>query len=340
LTRVLRFALFGAGFWAPYQLAGWQELEGARCVAIYNRTLRRAEALAKRMGVPAAYDDAGELLQEEAPDFIDIVTSVETHSPFVHLAAERRVPVICQKPMATSLSEAEGMVRACRQAGVPFFVHENWRWQRPIRALKALLDRGRAGQPFRAHVQYSSSYPVFQNQPFLRELEQFMLTDMGSHILDVARFLFGEATSLYCHTQRIHRDIRGEDVATVMLQMANGMTVVCELSYASRLRHERFPEAFILVEAERGSLELTPDYWLRETTEEGTFSRRYPPPHYAWAEPTHDLIHASIVDCNRDILRALQDRRSAETTGEDNLCTVRLVYGAYKSASGNRVVKP
>ena len=102
-----------------------------------------------------------------------------------------------------------------------------------------------SGKPFRAHVDFSSSFPVFDNQPFLRELEQFILSDMGVHILDVVRFLFGEADWLVARVQRINPGIKGEDVATVFLQMANGMTVTCTLSYASRLERERFPEAFI-----------------------------------------------------------------------------------------------
>jgi D-apiose dehydrogenase len=65
-----------------------------------------------------------------------------------------------------------------------------------------------------------SGFPVFNNQPFLKELEQFILTDLGSHTLDTARFLFGEASSLYCQTRRIHADIRGEDVATIMMAWA------------------------------------------------------------------------------------------------------------------------
>jgi predicted dehydrogenase len=60
--------------------------------------------------------------------------------------------------------------------------------------------------------------------PAWQELEQFILTDMGSHILDVGRFLFGEAKSLYCQTQRVHRNIEGEDVATVMMRVAGEAT--------------------------------------------------------------------------------------------------------------------
>ncbi len=334
----LRFAILGTGFWSRFQLAGWQELDGVQCVALYNRTRTRAEALASEFGVPAVYDDLQELFGNERLDFVDVITNVETHSRFVHMAAARRLPVICQKPMATTLAEAERMVRACHEAGVPFFVHENWRWQTPIRQFKALLDEGRIGNPFRARLHYCSSFPVFDNQPFLKELEQFILTDMGSHILDVARFLFGEAESLYCQTHRVHPDIKGEDVATVMMRMGDGITVLCEISYASRTEHERFPETYITVEGETASLTLGPDYWIRVTTEEGIHARRYPPPRYAWADPAYDLVHASIVPCHANLIGALKGTGAGETTGEDNLKTLRLVFAAYESAAGGRVV--
>jgi D-apiose dehydrogenase len=336
----LRFAIFGTGFWSRFQLAAWQELPGVECVALYNRTVAKAEALAREFGVPAVYGDAEALLDQEELDFVDIITDVDTHSWFVHLAAQRGLPVICQKPMAPTLEVAEQMVATCQAAGVPFFIHENWRWQTPIRQFKRLLDEGRIGEPFRARIHYCNSFPVFQNQPFLKTLEQFILTDIGSHILDTARFLFGEAESLYCQTHRIHADIKGEDVATVVMDTDTGMTVVCEMSYASRTEHERFPETFILVEGQKGSAELAPDYWIRITTADGTHARRYPPPRYAWADPAYDLIHASIVPCNADLLQALQGRGQAETTGADNLHTMRLVFGSYASAARDQVVHP
>ncbi len=328
----LRFAIIGAGFWSQFQLAAWRELDGVECVALCNRTRDRAEELARRFGVPAVYVDAREMLRRERLDFLDIITDVETHGQFVRLAAEHRLPVICQKPMAATLSEAEAMARVCREAGNAFFVHENWRWQRPIRELKATLASGHIGNVFRARIQFCSSFPVFDNQPFLKDLGQFILTDVGSHILDTARFLFGEAATLTCQTHRIHQEIKGEDVATVMMRMESGATVICEMSYASRLEHERFPETYVYVEGEQGSIELGPDYWLRVTTVEGTRARRYPPPRYAWADPAYELVQASIVPCNADLLAALQGKKVAETTGEDNLKTMRLVFAAYEAA--------
>jgi predicted dehydrogenase len=334
----LRFAIFGTGFWSRFQLAGWRELAGVECVALYNRTRPKAEALAREFGVPAVYDDPEELLRNERLDFVDVISDVDTHSRFVHMAAARGLPVICQKPMAPTYAAAERMVATCREAGVPFFVHENWRWQTPIRQLKRLLDGGQIGRPFRARIDMVSGFPVFANQPFLRELEQFVLTDMGSHVLDLARFLFGEAQRLYCQTRRVHTDIKGEDVATVMLDMG-GATVICEMGYAENfLERERFPETLIFIEGERGSIELAPDYWLRVTTADGTHARRYPSPRYAWADPAYDLIHASIVPCNANILGALRGEAPAETTGEDNLRTVRLVFAAYESAASGQAV--
>ena len=334
----LRFAVLGTGFWARYQLAAWREVPGARCVALYNRTRSKAEKLAHELEVPAVFDDADRLIREVQPDFLDVITDVETHAQFVQLAATRRIPVICQKPMAPNLATAREMAATCARAGVPCFIHENWRWQHPFRELKRVLDSGVIGGVFRGRIDYANSFPVFENQPFLRELEQFILTDIGSHILDTARFLFGEASRLSCQTSRVHADIKGEDVATVMMEIG-GATVTCNMSYASRVEHDRFPETFVFVEGSEGSVELAPDHWLRVTTANGTTSRRVPPPYYAWADPRYALVHSSIVACHTNLLHALQTSTLPETDAADNLRTLQLVFAAYDSARERRVIE-
>ncbi len=336
-----RFAMLGCGFWSRYQLAAWQELAEVTCVALYNRTRAKAEELAQQFQIDAVYDDAEELLRHEKLDFVDIVTSSETHSHFVELAARYGLPVICQKPLAPSFHEAESLVTFCRQAGVPLWVHENWRWQEPIRQFQAILRGGEVGRSFRARIDMISGFPVFDNQPFLRELEQMILADIGPHLLDVSRFLFGEAQSVYCQAERIHPDIRGEDVATVVMSMGPGpCTVTCNMAYAGNfVERECFPQTLIFVEAEQGSLELLPDYWIHQTTAAGTTRRRYPPPSYRWADPAYEVVHSSIVACHRDLLRGLlQENGFPETTAEDNLESLRLVFDAYESARRNAVV--
>lgn len=337
----LRFAMLGCGFWARYQLAAWKEIADVECVALCDRTRGKARSLADEFGVPAAYDDAERLLAEQALDFVDVVTEVNTHSRLVRLAAAHKLPVICQKPLAPTLTEAEAMALACRDAGVPLFVHENWRWQRPIRAAKAVLDEGRIGDPFRARIDMLSGFPVFDNQPFLKELDQFILTDLGTHILDVARFLFGEARTLFCRTCRVHADIRGEDVATVILSLNGGkLTVVCNLAYAGNpLERECFPQTLLFVEGSQGSVEIAPGYDLRVTTDAGTQAQRVPPTPYAWIDPAYAVVQSSIVDCHRDLVRALRDASYIpETAAADNLRTLRLVFAAYESATTDQAI--
>ena len=334
----LLFAIFGTGFWSRFQLAGWQELNGVECVAFYNRTRSKAEALANEFGVPAVYDDPEELLRHETIDFMDIIAHVDMHSELVHLAAKHEIPVICQKPMAPDLNTARRMVQACQEAGIPFMVHENWRYQYPIQQVKKVLQGGEVGKPFRAHITYANSAPVFENHPYLKELEQFIIADIGSHVLDTARFLFGEANALYCQTRQITPGIEGEDVATVMLDMGDGITVTCALSYASRVEHDRWNETYMMIECDHGCIELAPDYWVRVTTKRGTLSKRCVPPSYDWIDPQYLVVQSSIVPCNSDLLRALQTGQPAPTSGEDNLETMRLVFAAYDSVQTGQVI--
>jgi predicted dehydrogenase len=340
--KPLRFAIFGAGFWARCQLAAWREVGGVECVAIYNRSHDKAETFARDLGIPAVYDDAGKLLREVKPDFVDNITEVGGHKPLSLLCAKHRIPCICQKPMAASLKDSRQMVAAFAKTKSPFFVHENWRWQTPMRALIDTLRSGVIGMPFRGRLTFTNGFDVWANQPALGELEQFILTDIGTHVLDTARACFGEASSLYCQLHRtLQPAVKGDNVATLLLSMGAARTsVVVELAYAKTpLERECFPQTLAFVEGPLGSIEVTHDYWLRVTTKKGTHSRRHAPPRYAWADPRYDVAQSSMVACHRDLLAALRGEGKGETTGADNHKTLELVFGAYESARRNAVVK-
>lgn len=355
LMQKLKFAVIGTGFWANYQLPAWFELENVELVALYNRTRARAEEFAHRFPGhqpkgPYVYDNIDELLDKHRTggladelDFVDIITDVDTHLFFTTKAAQRKLDVICQKPMGPSLAAARQMVDVCEQEGVRLYIHENFRWQAPIRQLKAVLDSGVIGQPFAARVSFQSAFPVFDNQPFLAQLDQFILTDIGSHVLDICRFLFGEARSIYCQTTRVNPGIRGEDVAQVLMTMQSGLVCSVSMSYASVLEHEVFPQTLVTVEGATGSVVLDRDFVSRTTTRHESRQRTQTqvatPPVYPWADPAYAVVHASIVDCNRNLLTDLQGLGGAETTGPDNFETIRLVYAAYDSARDNVVIQ-
>jgi hypothetical protein len=93
-----------------------------------------------------------------------------------------------------------------------------------------------------------------------------------------------------------------------------------------------------LIEAAGGSVELAREFSLRVTDAKGTFARRCPSPTYRWADPDYALVHASIVECHRNLRNGLLGTEAAETTGVDNLRTLELVFGAYESAQRGAMV--
>ncbi|MBN2088340.1 Gfo/Idh/MocA family oxidoreductase [candidate division KSB1 bacterium] len=335
--KKIKIAVFGCGFWANYQIPGWLELPGVEIPAVFNRTRAKAEAIAKKFNIPHFYDNAEELLDKEKVDVADIITDVDTHLKYTEMAAKRGLDVVCQKPMAPNYGDAKKLVQVCKENMVRLFINENFRWQAPIRAAKKALDSGIIGDLFKARISFCSGFPVFDNQPFLAELDQFILTDVGSHILDVARYLLGDAKTLYCMIKRVNPKIKGEDVANCFMEMKSGVHCYAEMSYASILEKEVFPQTLLLLEGSKGSIRLDANFELKVTTRAGTKSEIIKPVMYQWLDPEYAVVHSSIVDAQRDILNGLCGGAS-ETTGDDNFKTVQLVWASYESAKKNQII--
>jgi predicted dehydrogenase len=271
---------------------------------------------------------------------VEIITDVDTHAKFTELAVRHGVKnIICQKPMAPGFEEARHMLTICREAGVNFYIHENYRWQAPIRRFREIMDSGIIGKPFKARVSFLSGFPVFENQPFLAKLDKFILTDMGSHVFDVTRYLFGEVKSLLCRTMSVTPGIKGEDVATAALLMKSGIPVFTELSYASIVEHDSFSTVHILAEGDKGSIYLGPGFEIRTTTREKTVSEIVKFPAYPWADPDYIVNHESGIPLCRNILADMLKTGRAENTGADNFETVKLVWASYESAASGKVVE-
>ena len=161
----LRGGLIGCGFFARNHMHAWNALPDAQIVAVCDTDLARAQTFAQDFNVPRTYTDAAQMFQAENLDFVDIVTQPATHRALVELAAAHGVPVICQKPLALTLEDAQAMVQACENANVPFMVHENFRWQSPMRVLKAAAAD--IGDLFFGRISFRTPYDVYANQPYL-----------------------------------------------------------------------------------------------------------------------------------------------------------------------------
>ncbi len=337
---MIKGALIGCGFFAHNHLHAWAGIEGVEIVALCDRDETRLAEAAKVFGIDRTYRDAEALFAAEAVDFVDIATTVPSHRPLVELAAAQGRATICQKPFAETMEDGAAMVEACRRAGVPLMVHENFRWQSPIRAVKACLDSGAIGEPFWGRVSFRSAYDVYAAQPYLATDDKFIIQDLGIHILDIARFLFGDVARISASTKRVNPAIRAEDVATMMLHHRSGVTSIVDCSYATALERENFPETLLEVDGSAGTLRLTPDYRLTLQATGATEHRDVAPPLLSWAERPWHNIQESVLNIQQHFVDCLKEGRVPETSGADNLKTLGLVYAAYASAAeGNRTIE-
>ncbi len=337
-ARPLRCAVIGCGFFATNQLHAWRDVDGVEIVAICDRDPARLAAMGDRFGIARRYHAADHLFRDGAFDFVDIATTVVSHRALVELAARHGVPVICQKPFASTLADARAMVETCQAAGVPLMVHENFRWQSAIRAVRHAIDAAGIGRVFWGRVSFRSAFDVFSGQPYLAQGERFIIEDLGIHSLDVARYLFGDVSRLTARTQRINPAIKGEDVATMLLDHDGGAVSVVDCSYATRLAREPFPETVVEVDGSQGTIRLALDYRLTVTTPDGTTETDVAPPLLPWAERPWHNIQESVLAIQRHWADTLRVGAEPETSGRDNLKTLALVEAAYTSAKNGRSV--
>jgi predicted dehydrogenase len=203
-TPTLRGGLIGCGFFAQNHLHSWAALkgtngEGVELAAVCDRDGAKARAAAERFGVPKSYTDAAEMFAAESLDFVDIVTTMPSHRPLVELAARHHVPCIVQKPFAPTWDDCVAMVETCRASGMPLMVHENFRFQTPLLAVRRVVESGALGQLTWGRVSFRTAYDVYANLPYLAEEEHLVILDLG------------EVESLYCQSQSIRPGLRGED---------------------------------------------------------------------------------------------------------------------------------
>jgi predicted dehydrogenase len=339
-SQPLRVGVIGCGFFAENHLAAWASMEDVTLAAVCDLDETKARGAAGRFGVPAAYQSAADMLAAERLDFVDIVTTMRSHAALVDLVAARRLPFIIQKPLAPSWQDCVAIVETVRAAGVPMMVHENTRFLTPIRRARAVLDSAALGSPVWARVSFRTSHDVYGKQPYLATEENFVILDLGVHMLDVARYLLGEVSLLYCQSQSVKPGIRGEDMATTMLRHSSGVTSVVECSYASRIYPDPFPQLTLQIEGTRGSLRI--DHGYRMTVfSDGVATEADVSPHLlAWSTPPWHGTQESVLRVQRHWVSSLRHGTEPETSANDCLKTYGLVFGAYESARSGAAVVP
>ena len=327
----LRVAIAGAGMISEFHLKAWARVPDAKVIAVVDPDPARARARAAQFGVPSTYRDIEALFAAEEVDALDVATPRETHTALVLAAAERGVAVLCQKPLAPTLAEAEALV-ATLGSRIRLMVHENWRFRPYYRQIAAWIAEGRLGPLSTATISIRSSgllpdadglYPAIQRQPFFRTERRLLVAESLIHHVDVARWLFGPLRLLAARLRRATEVVAGESAATLMFEAADGAPLVVDGNYAT----PGFPPAArdrVELVGTAGTIVLRDD--RLELLGDDPIAIEY-----RHAEAYQACFDAAIAH----FVQGLKTGAPFETSPEDNLETLRLVEAAY-SSSGRR----
>jgi predicted dehydrogenase len=337
----IRIGVIGCGFYAQNHLHAWKELaaEGAVLAAVCDVDPGKAEAAGRAFGVPS-YTDATGMLATERLDAVDIVTRHDTHRALCELAIAQGVATIVQKPFAPNWVDCVAIVDAAQKAGVWLAVHENFRFQTPMRHVKRVIDGGTIGVPSWARVTFRTGFDVYRTQPYFYDEERLAIADVGIHALDLARFFLGEVEHISCETQRRNPKVRAEDTATMLLRHKSGAVSVVECTYEARRDPDPFPETLVEIEGDNGSIIVRPGSRMRVTSNGSASEQDISSPLRSWTSNPWHVAQEGAFNACRHFLDCLQRDVPAETSGPDNLRTYALVDAAYRAAAERRAVVP
>jgi predicted dehydrogenase len=322
----LRVAIAGAGMIVAHHLPAWRAQAGVEVVGIADPDQARAEARASAFGIPHGFADPAAMLDALRPDVLDVASPRQTHAALVLAAAERGIAVLCQKPLAPTLAEAEALV-AGLAGRVRLMVHENWRFRPYYRQLRRWQREGLLGEVTGLNLACRSAgflpdaaghLPALVRQPFMANEARLMVAETLIHHIDVARWLTGGLTLLAARLQHLSPACRGETAATLMFAAAAGAPVVIEGHGCCPGYPPAARDQFDLI-GMRGSARFD---GLRLSLLGGE-SHDYP----------HDAAYQASFDaCIGHFVDRLRDGGPFETDPIDNLHTLRLVEDAYARA--------
>ena len=333
----LRGVMIGAGTFADHHIDAWTRLPGVRISAIGDLDPIRADDLAQAHGVSARFTDWREMIDDQEPDFVDIVTPPHAHAEQCRYAAARGVHVVCQRPRAPSVDEAAALVADMSRLPVRFMVHENWRWQPWYRRAFELLASGVLGEPstltFRMRTGEGWAPDAYADTT-INATPRLLLDQVGAHFVDAFSLLLGEVTSVYARTQHVHPAIKGEDGAVVVLGFADGATAVLDASryHESTAADPQLTFGTMRLDCSAGHLLLDADGSLTLHPLGGI------PEPVDLDVPETGFAGDSVLATQRHFIDSLRSGMPFETEASDHLRGLEIVEAMYASAERGEAV--
>jgi predicted dehydrogenase len=326
-----------------------------KVVAVADVNPARARGAADQFGVEHAYEDFHDLIARPDIDMVTVATWPQAHAAPVIAAAEAGKHVLCEKPIAMTVEEADAMVAACEKAGVKFTMGYQQRFGTELPLIKQLLDEGLVGK-----VMGMSTIGVGPSRHytpwFMHKAEGGggVLMDWGIYTAHNLIWLLGPVSSVYAYATTFRKevvvtgrvsemagrdmlvsDVDVEDTAAITLQFASGAMGVWYAAWAVAAGH-----GGMSIDGSDGSIETH-----RGGGGVDLYTNRLEEPalvhgwrHIPTTEPPLAEVHyrklAHLVD-------AVLDDKPLQFTGADGRDALELVLAIYRSAeTGQRVDLP
>jgi UDP-N-acetyl-2-amino-2-deoxyglucuronate dehydrogenase len=333
-----RVALVGCGRIAKNHFEALARVPGLELTAVCDADPARARAAGETYGVPW-FRHYEEMLAQAPSDVVVVATPSGMHPRHGILAAQAGRHVVCEKPMAISLSGADELVQACDDAGVQLFVVKQNRLNATVQLLRRAIDKGRFGRIYMANttVRWARPQEYYDQAPWRGtwEFDGGAFMNQASHYVDLMQWLVGPVESVVAKTATLARRIEAEDTGVAVLKFRSGALGVIEVTM---LTYPRNLEGSITILGEKGAVKVG-----------GTAVNRIE--HWAFSEYDDDDKLVESVSTNppsvygygheayyRNVLAVLRGEAKADTDGRAGRKSLELILGIYESAKTGREV--
>jgi myo-inositol 2-dehydrogenase/D-chiro-inositol 1-dehydrogenase len=339
MIEPIRFGVIGSGFmgrtWAGV-IARHVDEADARLVAVGGG--RAAADLAAGYGVPALEPSA--LLARADVDAVVVATPVPSHRALAVAAANAGKHVLVEKPMTSSVADAEAMVAVADSARVRLGVVSQHRFRASPRAAKALIDDGRIGQVRMIRVTGPTTgwdVPTDSWQADRSQVSPY--ADWGAHACDLVRWLSGSSAARgYAAFASFTDGPPADQSAMAQYELENGAIVQVWMTY--ELPPPGLGSAMqLLITGSDGIIELDSYGVVRLGTAEGGWQSVFEQSPFDPLNPDDPVRLGAYADQLRDVVAAIREERDPLVSGREGVRTQQMLEAAERSAASGAAVE-
>jgi UDP-N-acetyl-2-amino-2-deoxyglucuronate dehydrogenase len=342
MKKEFGFAIVGTGLISTTHYEQISAIEGAKLVAVYSRSEKKAKSLAEKAGADW-YTDYNEMLKRKEIDIVSIITPSGTHADMAIEAARAGKHVMVEKPMDISLEKAQQMIEVCREHHVKLSVISQHRFDASTMRIKADIDSGRFGKMVlgQAAVNWYRPQSYYDTSKWRGTIKMDgggVLINQAIHTIDLFQYLMGEVESVYAHTAILaHEGIEVEDVAVATVKFKNGgLGTIAGTTAAYPGLSARLEIIGTTGTAVIENDQLTKHY-LRDLNNESEVINLATKNHNGKTR-NHASVNPSALDGSShrlqfiDMINAIQEDREPLINGEEGLKPLKIILAIYQSA--------